>query len=108
MTTTTNPDTVEAPEDAPTPDAVRSWLEQHMPHLFEAPAAPAAPAAPSPAAVPAPDVPQTAPVDDFTHYVHLADGRVLNTTGEVKVWHDTDSPDDRGTLVIGSYPRFAR
>jgi hypothetical protein len=106
---TTNPDTVEAPEDAPTPDAVRSWLEQHMPHLFQAPAAPAAPPpAAAPAAAPAPEALQTVPGDDFTHYIHLADGRVLNLAGEVKVWHDTDSPNDRGTLVIGSYPRFAR
>lgn len=42
---------------------------------------------------------------DFTHYVHLADGRVIKAIGSVTRWHDSDHPDDAGIPVIGVYPR---
>ena len=43
--------------------------------------------------------------ENFTHYVHLADGRVLKSRGSVTRWHDSDNPADTGVSVIGVYPR---
>lgn len=42
---------------------------------------------------------------NFTHYIHLADGRVKKAIGSVTRWHDSDAPSDKGTAVIGIYPR---
>jgi hypothetical protein len=64
--------------------------------------------APAPVVVPAPAPVVTEPVADenaFTHYIHLADGRVLKAMGFVTRWHDTDSPNDPGVGVVGVYPR---
>lgn len=44
--------------------------------------------------------------DDFTHYVHLADGRVLKTKGVVTHYADSDDPNDRGVPVVAVYPRY--
>jgi hypothetical protein len=48
---------------------------------------------------------QTRVDNGFTHWIHLADGRVLKSIGSVTRWHDSDSPEDKGTAVIGIYPR---
>lgn len=45
--------------------------------------------------------------DDFTHFVHLADGRVLKSQGVVTHYADSDDPNDRGVPVIAVYPRYA-
>ncbi len=44
--------------------------------------------------------------NDFTHYVHLADGRVLKTKGVVTHYADSDDPNDRGVPVVAVYPRY--
>lgn len=55
--------------------------------------------------VPTDTQPEETTDEDFTHYVHLADGRVLKTQGSVTRWHDSDNPADVGVTVIGVYPR---
>lgn len=40
----------------------------------------------------------------FTHYLHLADGRVMKLVGTVTHWFDSDAADATGVPVIGVYP----
>jgi hypothetical protein len=56
----------------------------------------------------APDQEAQASDDEFTHYVHLADGRVIKSAGVVSSWHDSDDPNDRGVVVTAVYPRYAK
>jgi hypothetical protein len=41
---------------------------------------------------------------DFSHWIHLADGRVLESIGTVSHWLDSNDPKDKGVPAIGSYP----
>jgi hypothetical protein len=43
---------------------------------------------------------------DFTHFVHLADGRVLKAFGGYTTHYDSDEYGDRGVQVIGVYSRY--
>jgi hypothetical protein len=42
-------------------------------------------------------------ITDFSHWIHLADGRVMTTIGSMTKWFDSDDPKDKGIPVIGSY-----
>lgn len=53
-----------------------------------------------------------APVEDakpdeneFTHYVHLADGQVIKAMGGFTHFFESDKPDAVSVPVIGVYPR---
>ncbi len=43
--------------------------------------------------------------DEFTHYVHLADGRVIKAMGSFTHYFDSDKHDAVAVPVIGVYPR---
>lgn len=43
--------------------------------------------------------------DDFTHYVHLADGRVIKIVHPGGVLSDHYAEDNKRIQVIGVYPR---
>jgi hypothetical protein len=40
---------------------------------------------------------------DFSHWIHLADGRVITAIGTMTKWFDSEDPKDKGIPVIGSY-----
>lgn len=42
---------------------------------------------------------------EFTHYIHLADGRIMKLVGSVTHWFDSDAPDARPVPVIGVYTK---
>lgn len=69
-----------------------------------APATPAAAVTPPPA-----PEPETAPADAqagapeiFSHWLHLADGRIIRTLGTVTHWFDSDTPGSKGTPVVAA------
>src|ERR1700726_26688 len=41
----------------------------------------------------------------FTHYLHLADGRVMKLAGTVTHWFDSDQPGTPGVPVVGVYAK---
>lgn len=41
----------------------------------------------------------------FTHYVHLADGRVIKALGSFTHYFESDDPNATPVHVIGVYPR---
>lgn len=41
----------------------------------------------------------------FTHFIHLADGRIIKMAGTVTRWFDSDNPNDPGVAVTGVYPK---
>jgi hypothetical protein len=43
--------------------------------------------------------------DDFTHYVHLADGQVIKSKGGFTRYFESDDPEAPSIPVIGVYPR---
>lgn len=43
--------------------------------------------------------------DEFTHYVHLADGRVIKAVGTFTHYFESDDPNATPVHVIGAYPR---
>jgi hypothetical protein len=66
---------------------------------------------PAPAA-PAPKAPEPATEDTFTHYVHLADGRVLRAdlskiTEHIgnRYYENRGEDSETSTEIIGVYPR---
>lgn len=66
---------------------------------------------PAPAVV-APAAPAPATAETFTHYVHLADGRVLHADlsqltehyGE-RYYENRGTASEKSTVIIGVYPR---
>jgi hypothetical protein len=42
---------------------------------------------------------------EFTHYIHLADGRIMKLVGTVTHWFDSDAPDAKPVPVIGVYTK---
>lgn len=48
---------------------------------------------------------KTAAENEFTHFLHLADGRVMKLVGTVTHWFDSDQPGTPGVPVIGVYPK---
>jgi hypothetical protein len=43
--------------------------------------------------------------NEFTHWLHLADGRVMKLVGTVTHWFDSDDPNAVGVPVIGVYAK---
>lgn len=71
-----------------------------------APATPPAPPAPAAAVTPPPaPEPETAPAvtpEIFSHWLHLADGRIIRSLGTVTHWFDSDAPGSKGTPVVAA------
>jgi len=44
---------------------------------------------------------------DFSHWIHLADGRVIESVGLMTHWFDSVDSKDKGVPVIGTYPNPA-
>lgn len=73
---------------------------------------PPAPAPPAPEPAKGPVVvgsEQDTPDNPFSHWLHLADGRILKAMGTFTRWHDTDDPRDPGVPVVTSIanPNYA-
>lgn len=82
---------------------------------YNAPAAPASDIFTVPEPAPAkkePEAPAPATAETFTHYVHLADGRVLRAdlsaiTEHIgdRYYEDRNTDNERSTIITGVYPR---
>jgi len=60
---------------------------------------------PQPQAVGAPDAPadpNTDPNAPFSHWLHLADGKVIKALGTFTTWHENDDPRTPGIPVVAS------